>query len=196
MIMWVSSTMVGHRRLASPLQACGRMRLVGVVLLVSCTAEVAGTGALPRDPKSDSPSGGGDMTSMTLTKYFDEIAGIHCRQAFGCRDSFPAAERGYPFEAEWGASEPACEALLIADWNPTQVETEIAKGRITYDGAAAVSCLQGVAFAACPEYWRVGIDWAESCYYVVVGMVQTGGTCENDYSCVSFLCDPTTHACE
>ncbi len=172
------------------------MRLVGVLMLVGCTAEVAGVGGRADDPKSDSGSGGaGGTTTMTLSKYFDEIAEIHCNQAFSCRASFPT-DRGYPFEDDWGTSVRECEALLVAAWNPAQVETEIAKGRITYDGAAAVSCLSGVAFAACPVYWQNGIDWAESCYHVVVGLVQTGGTCENDYSCTSFVCDPTRHACE
>lgn len=172
------------------------MRLVGVVMLVGCTAQVAGVEGPSADPKSDSgETSSGGTTTMTLSRYFDEIAEIHCMQAFSCRASFPP-ERGYPFEDEWGTSVRECVGLLIAAWNPAQVETEIAKGRITYDGAAAVSCLSGVAFAACPVYWQVGIDWAESCYHVVVGLVRAGGECENDYSCTSFVCNTTRHLCE
>src|SRR5690349_24220481 len=49
------------------------MRLVGALLLVGCTAEVAGVGGRAGDPKSDSsgPSGGGEISTMTLSKYFD-----------------------------------------------------------------------------------------------------------------------------
>jgi hypothetical protein len=170
-------------------------RLVGIALLVGCTADVSGIGG--RDKPETGSGGSGNApgaTSMTLSKYFDEIAAIHCEQAFQCRSAFPP-DAGYAFEDDWGNSVPECEQRLLAAWNPAQVETEIAKGRITYDGTAAVSCLEGVTFAACPDYWNRGIEWAESCYHVVVGMVQMGGACDNDYSCTSFLCDQTAHTC-
>jgi hypothetical protein len=170
--------------------------LLATALLVGCTADVAGIEG--RDKPDDGSGSGGDKpgsTSITLSKYFDEIAAIHCQQAFMCRSSFPAAERGYAFEDEWRNTPAECEQMLIEGWNPVQVETEIAKGRITYDGTAAVSCLEGVTFAACPDYWNRGIEWAESCYHVVVGMVEAGGACENDYSCTSFNCDPTSKVC-
>lgn len=168
-----------------------------LVVLAGCTAEVAGIEG------RDKPPGGSDQTmedpgqtSITLSEYFDRIAAIHCNQAFMCRSSFPEAERGYPFEAEWGYSVPECTQTLIEAWNPEQVETEIAKGRIVYDGTAALTCLSGVTFAACPVYWERGIEWAESCYYVVIGQVHVGGACQNDYSCVSFYCDQTTFTCQ
>ena len=164
------------------------------VACTACTAEVPGMEGRQGDPEMGPGSGNSGETSMTLSKYFDEIAAIHCQQAFSCRDSYPT-DRG-TFETTWTASVGECEAMLIGAWNPKQVETEIAKGRITYDANAAVSCLQGVAFAACPDYWNRGIEWAESCYHVVVGMVQVGGECENDYSCTSFLCDATLHTCQ
>ena len=172
-------------------------RLPWIVMLVGCTADVAGIEGRGKPGGAGSGGGGGSgsTTSMTLSKYFDEIAAVHCEQAFMCRASFPAADRGYAFEDEWTNTVTECEQNLIAAWNPAQVETEIAKGRITYDGTAAVSCLEGVTFAACPDYWTRGIEWAESCYSVVVGMVTAGGACENDYSCTSFSCDPAMHVC-
>ena len=170
--------------------------LLVIVMLVGCTADAPGIEGRHDDPGSGSDdTGGSSSTSITLSTYFDEIAAVHCEQAFACRDSFPA-DAGYAFESAWGTSVASCEQLLVAGWNPAQVETEIAKGRITYDGTAAVSCLQGVAFAACPMYWERGIEWAESCYHVVVGLVPVGGGCENDYSCTTFLCDQTTHTCQ
>ncbi|HEY5946770.1 MAG TPA: hypothetical protein VIV40_14805 [Kofleriaceae bacterium] len=175
-------------------------RLLGLVALavcaaIGCTAEVPGTeGRHGEQDMGSGNSGGGDQTSMTLTTYFDKIAAVHCEQAFSCRDSFPP-EQGV-FEDTWGASVTACEANLIAAWNPKQVETEIAKGRITYDGSAAVTCLEGVTFAACPDYWNRGIEWAESCYHVVVGTVPVGGACENNYSCTTYYCDSVMHTCQ
>jgi hypothetical protein len=170
--------------------------LLGIAMLVGCTADVAGIEGREGEPDTGSGEGGGggEQTSMTLSVYFDKIAQVHCEQAFGCRASYPT-DRG-AFEATWGASVAECEANLIAAWNPAQVETEIAKGRITYDGSAAVSCLEGVTFAACPDYWNRGIEWAESCYHVVVGTVGIGGACENDYACTSFYCDTYDHTCQ
>ena len=166
--------------------------VLAIALFAACTADVAGSGAPDDNPQMGS---GTPPTSgpMTLSTYFDKIAAVHCEQAFSCRDAFPP-EQGV-FEDVWGASVGMCEANLIAGWNPAQVETEIAKGRITYDGNAAATCLEGVTFAACPDYWQRGIEWAESCYHVIVPMVQAGGACENPYSCTSYSCDPTMHTC-
>lgn len=172
-----------------------RSLLAIALLAAGCTAEVPGLEGREGDEMmgSGSGSGGGQATTMTLSKYFDEIAAVHCEQAFGCMASYPP-DRG-AFSATWGDSVPSCEANLIAAWNPKQVETEIAKGRITYDGAAAASCLQGVTFAACPDYWNRGIEWAESCYQVIIGTVQVGGACENNYSCTTYLCDSVSRTC-
>jgi hypothetical protein len=171
--------------------------LVGCVaaglVMPGCTADVAGSEGRQGSGDMGSGSGGSSEQTLTLSQYFDKIAAVHCQQAFSCRDSFPP-EQGV-FEDTWGTSVVQCEADLIAAWDPKQVETEIAKGRITYDGAAAVTCLAGVTFAACPDYWQRGIEWAESCYHVVVGMVPVGGECQNLYSCASFNCDTTSHTC-
>ena len=167
---------------------------IALALAIGCVAEAPGIeGAGEPEAGSAGSGGGSQQTTMTLSKYFDEIAAVHCNQAFGCRASYPP-ERG-AFETVWGASIDECEANLIAAWNPAQVETEIAKGRITYDGTAAATCLQGVTFAACPDYWVRGIEWAESCYHVLVGTVQPGGACENSYSCTSYNCDSLSRTC-
>jgi hypothetical protein len=168
--------------------------LLGIAMLVGCTADVAGVEGREGMPEMGSGGGGGgESTTLTLSQYFDKIAQVHCEQAFGCRASFPP-EQGV-FEDTWGASVTECEANLIAAWDPKQVETEIAKGRITYDGTAAVTCLEGVTFAACPDYWNRGIEWAESCYHVVVGTVEVGGACDNNYSCTTYYCDTYSHTC-
>ena len=168
------------------------MRIVlALALFAACTADVAGIEGDDGNPQMGSGSGSSAGGPMTLSTYFDKIAAVHCEQAFSCRDAFPP-EQGV-FADVWGNSVRECEANLITGWNPAQVETEIAKGRILYDGNAASTCLEGVTFAACPDYWQRGIEWAESCYHVIVPMVQTGGACENAYSCTTYSCDPTIH---
>jgi hypothetical protein len=171
------------------------MRILAAIVFVGCTATVPGMEGREQNAMPGSGSGSGGEMQLSLSQYFDEIAAIHCEQAFSCKDSYPT-DRG-PFEQTWTASVPECEAMLINAWNPKQVETEIAKGRITYDANAAVSCLQGVTFAqSCSDYWVRGIEWAEACYHVVVGSVQSGGACDNNYSCTSFACDQTLHTCQ
>jgi hypothetical protein len=170
------------------------MRALGILVLLGCTADVAGIEGRENEPMGGGSGQGSSDTSLTLSQYFDEIAQVHCDQAFLCRESFPP-DLGYTFEDQWGASVRDCTQGLVEAWDPALVETEIAKGRIKYDGAAAASCLSGVTFAACPAYWERGIEWAESCYSVVVGMVPTGGVCDSSYSCTSYSCDPTTNRC-
>ena len=164
------------------------------MLVAACTADVAGIEGRQGEVEEETGSGGPNQTSITLSTYFDKIAKVYCDQAFSCRATFPT-NLGYTFEAQWGNNHGECISRLVTAWNPALVETEIAKGRVTYDGTAAVSCLEGVTLGACGDYWTNGIDWAESCYHVVVGTVQVGGLCDSNYSCTSYACDATTHTC-
>jgi len=173
------------------------MRTLGLLLLVvGCTADVTITTPRPEIPvgEGDGSGGSGEQTSITPTSYLEQIAKIQCDQAYHCRDSFPA-DAGYVFEDVWSTSPEACVQSLLAQWQPMQIETEIAKDRIRFDGAAALACLSGVTFAACTDYWSRGIEWAEPCYHVVIGMVPNGGTCEIDYDCKSYYCDTIDHRC-
>lgn len=172
------------------------MRILGLLLLVGCTADV--TVMTPR-PEIPVGQGGGEgsgsgQTSITPTGYLEKIAKIQCDQAFSCRASFPP-DAGYVFEDVWSTSSEACVPQLLAQWQPMQIETEIAKGRIRFDGSAALACLDGVTFAQCPDYWNRGIEWAEACYHVVVGLVPSNGECEIDYDCQSYYCDTVSRRC-
>jgi hypothetical protein len=169
--------------------------LLGIPLLATaCVADVSGTHPSQQNGSGSGSSMTDEESTATPVGYLKRIASIHCTQAFMCRDSFPP-DLGYTFEEEWSNTEPACEADLLAAWNTNLIEDEIAKGRAAYDGAAAASCLDGVTFGACPDYWSRGIEWAEACYHVIVGNVPTGGSCESEYSCVSYTCDAATRTC-
>ena len=173
------------------------LRLLGIAALgFGCTADVDGIAGQQDDPERETGSNTGEAgkTELTLSDYFGEIAQIHCDQAFQCRDSYPT-DRG-EFSATWGTSNAQCSAGLVAAWMPASLETEIAKGRVKFDGNAATACLNGVTFAACPDYWNRGIEWADACYKVVVGLVEPGGACELNYSCTTYNCDPATRSCQ
>lgn len=170
--------------------------LVGIWLLTAaCVADVSGVHQESKDTDDTGSNGpASDDTVVDATGYLKRIATIHCDEAFMCRAEFPP-DKGYTFEDQWGAEQSACQQRLLDQWNPRLIETEIAKGRVTFDGGAARACLDGVTFAACPDYWNRGIEWAEACYHVLVGHVSAGGQCDIDYSCSSFNCDETMHAC-
>ncbi|NVB83173.1 MAG: hypothetical protein HOV81_32675 [Kofleriaceae bacterium] len=171
-----------------------RMVLGLSVVLAACVADVAGTHQSQQNGEGSGSQTTDDESTATPMGYLKRIASIHCTQAFMCRDSFPP-DLGYTFEAQWTNSEPECEAMLLDAWNTETLESEIAKGRAVYDGSAAASCLEGVTFGACPDYWMRGIEWADACYSVIIGKVPTGGSCQSLYSCESFSCDEPTQTC-
>ncbi len=177
-------------------------RLVGIVMLVgACVADVGD----PTPPSNPIPPGqgagsgeeedeqSGSQTEITATAYLTEIAMIQCEQAFSCRATYP--NDAATFDASYKTSIQACVANLQEAWGSNRIEMEIAKGRIVFDGTAAVSCLGGVAFGSCDTHWTSGIQWAPSCYSVMNGNVQVGGNCESLYSCASYNCDVAEQRC-
>lgn len=170
-------------------------RLLGIWLLTAaCVADVNGVHQESNDTDNGGNGSASEDTNISPAGYLERIATIHCDEAFMCREAFPP-DRGYTFEDQWGSEQAACQQRLLDQWNPRLIETEIAKGRVKYDGTAARACLDGVTFAACPDYWNRGIEWAEACYQVLVGQVPAGGQCDIDYSCSSFNCDEPNHVC-
>lgn len=154
----------------------------------------SGSDVAADEPDDETGSGSGDsQSSISPTGYLERIAHIHCQQAFGCRSNYPDGEM--VFESTWGTTVPACTAQLLGAWDPAAIETEIAKGRIMFDGTAAIACLGAVAFGTCDEHWERGIQWAEPCYHVLVGTVVTGETCISDYACASRTCDLAERRC-
>ncbi|HUS32112.1 MAG TPA: hypothetical protein VMZ53_26615 [Kofleriaceae bacterium] len=175
------------------------MRVLGVLLVcltTACVADVNGTHQESKEEETATTGGGAESgnTTTTPTGYLSQIADIYCSESFTCRADFPP-DRGYTFEAQWGASENECVNRLLTGWNPAAIENEIAKGRAMYDGAAGIACLNGVTFGSCSDYWTSGIQWAEACYHVIIGLVPAGGACENMYACASQSCNATTHTC-
>jgi hypothetical protein len=175
-------------------------RLAGIVLLIGCVGEAppepAPPNPVPAGGSGDRGSGEtnqGMQTAINATSYLTQIAMIQCQQAFNCRATYPSGSTS--FDTAWSTSVSSCVGVLQSAWAVGTIESEIAKGRIEYDGAAAVDCLAGVGFDACDTHWNNGIQWAESCYSVMVGNVPSGGSCESLYSCESYVCDDVEHRC-
>jgi hypothetical protein len=158
-----------------------------------CVADVAGSSLIAPEEEQDGARSNDGQSSITPTRYLEEIAKIQCEQAYGCRETYPFDDTS--FERIWSTSVTACTTTLLDGWNTSSIEIEIAKGQIEFDGTAAVACLGGVAFGSCSEHWQRGIQWAEACYHVLVGNVPAGGTCESSYACLSYQCDLATRRC-
>jgi hypothetical protein len=178
-------------------------RFAGLLVLVGCVGEAppepappvpAPAGGARETGSGEGEDDGPDMqTAVDATGYLTRIATIHCQQAFNCRATYP--NDSATFDATWTTGLASCVSMLQQAWGVGTIETEIAKGRIDFDGTAAVDCLSGVAFGACDTHWTTGIQWAESCYSVMVGNVPSGGSCESLYACQSYECDATTRTC-
>jgi hypothetical protein len=177
------------------------MRILGLCALVcgplafasGCVADVVGSSRTAPEQEEDGAGSNDSQSSITPTRYLEEIAKIQCEQAYSCRDTYPFDDAS--FQRIWNTSVAACTTSVLASWNTGSIETEIAKGQIEFDGTAAVACLSGVAFGSCTEHWQRGIQWAEACYHVLVGSVPAGGSCESSYACLSFQCDLAARRC-
>ncbi|MBA3539317.1 MAG: hypothetical protein H0T79_06785, partial [Deltaproteobacteria bacterium] len=73
----------------------------------------------------------------------------------------------------------------------------ITAGKITFDGAAAQTCLAGMTATACPAYWAEGPTMPAACDGIFVGKVANGAACVVDFECSAqgSVCDPTAKTC-
>jgi hypothetical protein len=182
-----------------------RCALSLVALALGCGAQL-GDPAPPQNAMPP-PSGKGDGSGagsgsgssaaapITATKYCDGLASLDCTEAFKCRADFPT-DLGYAFADVYGTSLQSCNEMLVTDFQPQAIESEIALGRIAYDGAAAGACLQGLTYGDCNEYFRAGPHWGQPCYLMFAAKVATGGGCALDMSCTSGSCDLSTQTCK
>ena len=140
--------------------------------------------------------GGGSTGGMTATQFLTQMEMKYCDEAFTCQASFPT-NQGVTFADAFGASASVCYSDGAAYDMPASVETEITAGKIHYDAAAAASCVSGITFGACTDFWANGGTYPAACNTALVGTVADGGACVVDYDCSSAqsVCDPTAHTC-
>ncbi|MBA3463633.1 MAG: hypothetical protein H0T46_26990 [Deltaproteobacteria bacterium] len=191
----------------------GPIRLLVVVLaMAACGAELSegtmpapGTGPGPAsvDPGGGGRGGGGGgggnggngTSILTPTQYMTKLAMTQCDQLFACRPTYPAAAGD--FAMAYGNAVTDCYAFAIAAFETAELEAEVSKQRITFDGAAAASCILGFGEPDCSTFWTHDWLWGQACYHVFAGTVPLGGTCGSDYSCAApgAYCDEATERC-
>jgi hypothetical protein len=146
---------------------------------------------------SGSGSGtGGTGGTMTASKFLEEINKKFCDQSFTCKSSFPT-DWGITFDEAFGTSASACYAQAAQDIPPAQVESQIAAGKITFNANDASTCLAGITFGTCNEFWQQGPQMPAACETVLLGTVADGGACVTHIDCTNFYsyCDETTNTC-
>lgn len=173
--------------------------------LVACATSPTGTGtggdddSMPNGGSGGGGGGGGGSNtgggSISATDYLTRMDKQYCDEAFTCQASFPAMT-GETFADDFGASAQDCYADAAAYEMATVVESEIAAGKIHFDGAAAAQCIAGITFGACSDFWANGGSYPAACDTAMVGTIADGGACVVDYDCsnVDSIC-LTTQKC-
>jgi hypothetical protein len=143
----------------------------------------------------DPGGGGGGTPQMTATAYLIELAKIECAQLFTCRSSFPGTPE--ELDAGFGATVAECTALALTSFEPGELETAIAKHRVSYDAGAAASCIASFSAVVCTTLWQSGFQFDDACYQVVAGSIPDGDSFESSYEFESYgsVCSEPDRRC-
>jgi hypothetical protein len=120
----------------------------------------------------------------------------YCDEAFACKASFPT-DAGVTFDEAFGASAMACYADSDASFDIPTIIAQIQAGTIVWNPSDADTCLAGITFGTCDEFWQQGGNEPAACGTALVGTVADGGACVSDWECVNLMsyCDETTKKC-
>src|SRR5262245_59574730 len=139
--------------------------LLYALLLIGCGAELAGDGRGDDrdDGKGDgsgsgsgSGSGGGpEPAALTANDFIEQLGIVQCDRMFACKNEFPAAEVGAPFEVAVGNVPADCYADADEFYEKLDVVDGVDNGRILYTEVAAIECVGGIDLrASCTEFWQ------------------------------------------
>jgi hypothetical protein len=178
--------------------------LVSIFVLAACAADSpdgdsSGDGDGAGTGEGGGSGGGGGSgsggSSMTASRFLEEINKKFCDEAFTCRSSFPM-EKG-TFDEAFGSSQTACYAQANEDFSGAQIDAQVAAGKITFNAAAATTCLAGIMYGTCEQFWQEGPQEPGECDTVLVGTVANGGACVTSFDCANATsyCDETTNQC-
>ncbi|HEV7559537.1 MAG TPA: hypothetical protein VGO00_28870 [Kofleriaceae bacterium] len=167
--------------------------------MTACAASPKGSGGTTTGGGDDDDgSGSGSDTGsntpppapITVDMFLQQMSMSDCTEAFACMASFPTTG-GDTFAQDFGASVSDCVTMENSYDPPATVASEIAAGKITFDGSAAAACVAGITYSTCADYWSTGGDYPVACDTALVGTVADGGACVIDFDCSNFdsLCE-------
>ena len=64
-------------------------------------------------------------------------------------------------------------------------QQQIVAGKITFNPADAASCIAGITFGTCTEFWQTGGNFPQACATALVGTVADGGACVTHIDCTN-----------
>ncbi len=145
----------------------------------------------------DGSGGGGGSTDTSGLESFVHGLGVkYCDEAFACKASFPT-DAGITFDEAFGPSAMACYADNDASFDIPAIVAQIQAGTILWNASDANTCLAGITFGTCEEFWQQGGNEPAACATALAGTIADGGACVTDWECVNLAsyCDETTKLC-
>jgi len=116
-------------------------------------------------------NGGG---GVPIGQLGNKVLDVLCARAARCGE--------YPDEATCVANNGK-----LADMG--QIESDVASGKVKYNGSQVATCLSMYDTAGCTVMETENLQLPQACQTVFQGSVATGGACYNDEECVSLKCN-------
>src|SRR5262249_16310816 len=80
-----------------------------------------------------------------------------------------------------GNDQTECYGILDDFYQGATVQSEVSKGKITYDATAAEACLTGIVYGSCQSFWANGPTFPDSGNQALVGPPQNGRAARVDF---------------
>jgi hypothetical protein len=144
----------------------------GVVLGLLCAAPLFASACSGDEPTA--PAGGGPVSVETIRA---ELEAAQCEYAVRC---------GYMPDKD------VCLNLSSADQELLQLLADVVFGTVTYDDAAARTCVNAIKAQSCDALPSVEKATNDACRAIFTGMVPEGGACVVNEECAGeSFCDTT-----
>lgn len=132
---------------------------------------------------------------MTPTIFLNAWDHKVCDAAYACKNNFPN-NLGYTFAQAYGNNATDCFAIMTAYDMPMSVEQEVTNGQIHWNATNASACVPTLGYQ-CNNFFQQGLTMQTVCSQVLVGTVNNGGGCIDDWQCANWTsyCDQNTRKC-
>jgi hypothetical protein len=119
-------------------------------------------------------NGGGSGGGVPIGQLGNKVLDVLCARAARCGEYLDKA---------------TCVANNGGLSDMGQVESDVASGKVKYDGSQVATCLSVYDTIGCTVTETENLQLPQACQTVFHGTVATGGACYNDEECVSLHCN-------
>lgn len=129
----------------------------------------------------------------TATAFIHAYDAAFCAVAFSCQTTYAGDQ---PFSSMFGASPAECATILDGQIDIVNIERDVGEARITFNHAAAETCLAGLVPNQCSGFWQ-GATIQSACNDVLRGQIADGDPCRITEDCLNAdsTCDPIAAVC-